>query len=150
MAESRINFEDNSKLPFMTSPYRDLTDEELENVDHPAALERMQAAIPPNATELGCLAYELDHSPGLSWRIEAHFYLVPNTQVKGSWFVVRIMWDDNWGNYQWSTDAMGSGYANADEAARSMMTALFEHWTHEDEEEHDPAVAARREFLKRL
>ena len=150
MAKSRINFEDNSELPFMKSPYRDLSDEELENVDHQAALERMRAAMPAEAIELGCLEYDLDHSPGLSWKMEDYFFLIPPSPRTSKWVLIRIYWDDNWGSYKWSNDATGHGFTDADKAAKAMVKALFDSWSHEADEDDDPAVEARRDFLKRL
>ncbi len=164
MPNPHIDLEDDTRLPFMTSPYRHLAEHDGDEgdegvaadgsddteVDHKAALKRMQAAIPPDATELGCLEYELDHSPGLSWRIEDHFYLVPAEQPNGGWFIIRISWDDNYGRYAWCKDASGSGFASASEAAASMVKALFDSWSFSDEDEPDPGADARREFLARL
>ena len=156
MPTPSIDLQDNVKLPFMKSPYRDLSDEELENVDHQAALERMRAAMPAEAIELGCLEYHLDHSPGLSWKIEDHFFLVSLSPKPGKWALIRIYWDDNWGSYKWSSDATGHGFTNADKAAKAMVKALFDSWTEseqapeEDETQEDSAAEARRAFLKNL
>lgn len=158
MPQPNIDLDDDARLPFMKSPYgvadeddhAEADESDEEEMDHPAALERMQDAIPPDAIELGCLEYEIDHSPGLSWRIEDHFYLIPINPAAGAWSVVRITWDDNYGRYDWCKDATGKGFADAKHAARTMVKALFDRWHGDTEEEESPAAEARHAFLRRL
>jgi hypothetical protein len=155
MPHPNIDLDDDARLPFMKSPYGvadedDPAEGDEDAMDHPTALERMQDAIPPDAIELGCLEYEIDHSPGLSWRIEDHFYLIPINPAAGAWSVIRVTWDDNWGRYDWSKDATGKGFADAKDAARAMVKALFDRWHGDAEEEESPAAEARHAFLSRL
>ena len=141
-------------LPFMRTQEQDFGDE-AEDVadqspDEPTSdevLKQMQAVIPTDASSLGTLEYHLDHSPGLSWKIEDHFYLVPLRGAKYEWALIRITWDDNFGRYQWAEDAVGSGFGDARAAARAMVSAVFKSW---DAEDDGAASDAQQEFLKAL
>lgn len=110
-------------------------------------LEQMEAAVPEGAIALGTLEYHLDHSPGLSWKMEDHFYLIPLKGEKYDWALIRITWDDNWGQYEWVVDAVGSGFSDSRAAARTMVAALFERWGGKEDGE---ATKARRAFLEEL
>jgi len=141
-------------LPFMRTQEEefdeqeeDVADEDPEEPTSDEVLEQMQAAIPADAKSLGTLEYHLDHSPGLSWKIEDHFYLVPLQGEKYEWALIRITWDDNYGRYQWAEDAVGSGFGDARAAARAMVAAVLKSWGTEDE---GVAADAQREFLEKL
>jgi len=122
-------------------------DEDPEDPTSDEVLEQMQAAIPADAKSLGTLEYHLDHSPGLSWKIEDHFYLVPLKGEKYEWALIRITWDDNYGRYQWAEDSGGSGFGDARAAARAMVAAVFKSWGTEDD---GVAPDAQQEFLEGL
>jgi hypothetical protein len=153
MPEPVISFYFNVNLPFMHKQQDgeeevDSDDDDDRSVDE--VLEQMEGALPDDAIDLGCLEYEIDHSPGLSWRIEDHFYLVPLKGEPYEWALIRITWDDNYGEYDWAVDAVGSGFSDAKEASRAMVFELFERWRKEEDDEDSPAIDERKSFLRRL
>jgi hypothetical protein len=156
MPDPVIMFDVRLQLAFMQEPDEELLDDEDEELanepeedpDPAEVLEAMQDAIPKDALSLGCLEYEIDHSPGLSWRIEDHFYLVPLKGEPYEWALIRITWDDNWSAYQWCQDAVGSGFSNPRDAGRMMVAELFNRW--DDCEEGDAVSEARKDFVAGL
>jgi hypothetical protein len=158
MSKPVIMFDVPLQLAFMQEPDDELLDDEdnelanepEEDPDPAEVLEAMQDAIPKDALSLGSLEYELDHSPGLSWRIEDHFYLVPLKDDPYQWALIRITWDDNYGSYGWAAGAFGSGFRDAKEASRAMVFELFERWRKAEDDEDSPAIEERQSFLRRL
>jgi hypothetical protein len=157
MPEPTVELDIELDLPFMREQEDEepVDEEEVdgedgdddEEAEPEEVLERMQSAVPADAVSLGTLEYDIAHSPGLSWKIEDHFYLLPLRDAKYEWALVRITWDDNFGTYEWANDAVGSGFSDARAAARAMVAAVFESWTSEDDGE---AAEARSEFLNGL
>jgi len=152
MSKPVIDFNTAVDLPFMRSAESEDADDGDGDGDgeREAELEQMEGALPDDAIDLGCLEYELDHSPGLSWRTEDHFYLVPLKGEPYEWALIRITWDDNWSAYQWCQDAVGSGFRDAKEASRAMVFELFERWRKEEDDADNPAIDERKSFLRRL
>jgi hypothetical protein len=148
MSKPVIEFNTAVDLAFMrSSEFEDADDGDGER-DREAELEQMEGSLPDDAIALGSLEYEIDHSPGLSWRIEDHFYLVPLKGEPYEWALIRITWDDNWSAYQWCQDAVGSGFSNPRDAGRMMVAELFNRW--DDCEEGDAVSEARRDFVAGL
>jgi hypothetical protein len=154
MPEPTVELDLELDLPFMreqedleSADEDEVDDEGAEGAEPEEVLARMQSAIPADSVSLGTLQYDIAHSPGLSWRIEDHFYVVPLQGAKYEWALVRITWDDNFGTYEWANDAVGSDFTDARAAALAMVAAVFESWTSEDDGE---AAEARREFLNGL
>jgi hypothetical protein len=148
MSKPVIEFNTAVDLPFMRSPESEDADDGDGERDREAELEQMEGSLPDDAIALGSLEYEIDHSPGLSWRIEDHFYLVPLKGEPYEWALIRITWDDNWSAYQWCQDAVGSGFSNPRDAGRMMVTELFNRW--DDCEEGDAVSEARKDFVAGL
>jgi hypothetical protein len=148
MSKPLIDFTTTVELAFMRIHESDDAEDSDRERDREAELEQMEGALPDDALDLGCLEYEVDHSPGLNWRIEDHFYLVPLKGESYDWALVRITWDDNWSAYQWCQDAVGSGFSSPRDAGRMMVTALFNRWN--DCEEDDAVSEARKGFVARL
>ena len=145
MENHNISFEE-FVLPFMQDPYADI-DEEVDPPDRLEILERMEGAVPERAVFLGTIEEEIDHSPGLTWAVEDHYYLVPLLSPEHQWAIVRIRWDDNWSRYTWTGDARGAGFANATDAGGAMVEALFTHW---QIDLNDPYKSEYRTLLMRL
>lgn len=150
MPEPVISFDFNVNLPFMHKQQDG--EEEVDSDDDDRSvdevLEQMEAAVPKDAISLGTLGYDVDHSPGLSWKIENRFYLIPLHGEKYDWALIRITWDDNWGQYEWAEDAVGSGFDDPRSAARAMVAALFQRWGIDEEDAAESEAAeARQEFL---
>jgi hypothetical protein len=148
MSKPVIDFNTAVDLAFMRSSESEDADDSDGERDREAELEQMEGALPDDAIALGCLEYEIDHSPGLSWRIEDHFYLVPLKGEKFDWALVRIAWDDNESLYQWCQDAVATGFKSPKEAGRKMVAALFNRWN--DCEEGDAISEARKDFVAGL
>jgi hypothetical protein len=141
-----LNFDDFS-LPFMKNPYPEECGEEDENSDRIQIFETMENALPKSAIHIGSIENDVDHSPGLSWKIEDHYYLVPLRGKEFEWALFRITWDDNWGRYEWASDVRGSGFSDSKEAARVMVAAMFESWSFDLKSDE---FEIYRDFLKKL
>lgn len=145
MASHIITFEEFT-LPFMKDPYGD-ADAKGASPHRLEILEQMEEAVPKRAVLLGTVEEEIDHSPGLTWGVEDRYYLVPLQSRDYQWAIFRIRWDDNWSRYTWTGDARGAGFANAKDAGRMMIEALFTHW---QIDLRDPDNSEYRALLKRL
>ena len=145
MRKSVISLSDGVALPFMQDLYPE-DDGDLD-IDHDKMLEQMVAALPKETTKLGVLSCDLDHSPGLTWRVEDHYYVLQVRDPKYEWVLVRVFWDDDSGRYDWSQEAVCSGFSDGKAAGRAMVAALFAHC---DFDLQDDAYAAHREFLEGL
>ena len=77
MSKPLIDFTTTVELAFMRIHESDDAEDSDRERDREVELEQMAGALPDDALDLVCLEYEVDHSPGLNWRIEDHFYLVP-------------------------------------------------------------------------
>jgi len=126
MPSPKVSFDESVELPFLVDFYPD-DDVGEDDVDHAQILERMEAAVPKSAVKLGVVDFELDHSPGLTWKIEEHYFLVPIRGGKYEWALVRVHWDDNMARYEWAEEAVGSGFKDAQEAGRAMLAGFLEH-----------------------
>ena len=146
MPKPQISFQDGVDLPFMIDLYPE-DDDGDSDPDHNKILKRMKAAIPKQAIKLGAVERDLDHSPGLTWRIEEHYYLLPLQGQQHDWVLFRIHWDDDGGRYEWSQDAVGSGFTDGKAAGRAMAAAFFKEC---DFDLADDDFAHYRDFLERL
>jgi len=148
MPQPIVDFTATVELPFIRRQETEDANDGNGERDREAELEQLEGALPDDVIDLGCLEYEIDHSPGLSWRTEDHFYLVPLRGESYEWALVRITWDDNWSAYQWCQDAVGSGFSSPRDAGRMMVTALFNRW--KDCEDGDAVSEARKDFVAGL
>lgn len=125
MSPASISFEDFT-LPFMKETECDdeLVDED--EVDPRELLKKMKASVPDDAIYLGSVKAEAYN--WTSWQTKDKYYLIPVSGDGFEWALFRISWDDNWGRYEWSADARGSGFADAQDAARAIAEALFKNW----------------------
>lgn len=146
MPKPQISFQNGVDLPFMIDLYPE-DDDGDSDPDHNKILKRMKAAIPKHAIKLGTVEQDLDHSPGLTWRIEEHYYLLPLKDQPHDSVLLRIHWDDDRSRYDWSQDAVGSGFEDGKAAGRAMAAAFFEAC---NIDMADEGYAHYREFLKRL
>jgi hypothetical protein len=79
-------------------------------------LEAMEELVPSRARFLGNLTNEIAHSPGLTWVIDDHYYLLPCEKNGYTWALFRIAWDDNWGRYEFQAEARIRGVTDPMEA----------------------------------
>ena len=145
MQKPVISFEDGVALPFMKDLYPQ--DDGESDIDHDKMFEQMEAALPQESIKLGVLSCDLDHSPGLTWRVEDHYYVLHVRDSTYEWVLVRIFWDDDAGRYDWSQEAVSAGFKDGKAAGRSMVAALFEHCAFDLQDED---YADHRDFLKGL
>jgi hypothetical protein len=108
--------------------YDDEDDSELERAEQ---LEKFQELIPDYVISIGVIGDEIDHSPGLSWDIEEHFYLIPGNSDEFDWGLFRIHWDDNWGRYEYCTDAVIKGIKDPRIASRKLVEFMFSEWSYD-------------------
>jgi hypothetical protein len=137
---SKINF-DRFSLPFMD-------DGIVDSDDYPEAsdvLDQMEAAIPEEAKFIGVFEDEVDN--WTSWKIEDHYYIIPLIDDEFEWALFRISWDDNHGQYNWSSCARLSGISNQKRASRFMMESLFQHWRIDL---NDPQNSHRKDFIDEI
>lgn len=138
---SRIN-SDSFNLPFVVED-----DEEEYPSGKAEQLEYLQNQVPAQCIFLGEINSELDHSPGLEWDVEDHYYLMPWEGPEYDWALFRITWDDNWGNFGWSADARIKGAADPKTAGRKLFRALMKIWEYDLRKKE---YAAYRNFLNSL
>lgn len=119
-------------------PYEGIYDEESGEytLTNEEVLRQMRDSIPPEAIYLG---YLYDEILGfcITWVQRIYIYIVPwNESDDYDWALFRISWDDNWGKWEWSTEARISGIDCHKEAGKLMTKALFESWGYDlnDEE----------------
>lgn len=107
----------------------------------------MWSAIPKQAIKLGVVERDLDHFPGMAWRIAEHYHpLLPRGQ-KHDWVLVgRHLDDDGW-RYEWSQDAVGAGFTDG-KAAGWATAAAFLKGCNFDLDDDDYTVY--RDFLERV
>lgn len=137
---------------FMKEPYPPVDeDSEVEiTYDHAKIFEKMENCLPKSAIPIGRLDDDIADRPCYSWKVEDHFYLLRLRGQEFEWALVRIHWDDNWGHYEWATDARGSGFKNAADAAHQLMRAVIKSWNmYEDDESYEP-YRALLERLKKI
>lgn len=136
-------------LPFLSVPKEEVLDEdeELEDLDKDEQLQKMEALLPADAISLGCLSGEVAHSPGLTWELEDYYYLLPWKEDGYDWAMVRITWDDNWGQFDWTTDARIKGVKDPKQAALQLFQGLIEHWNIDLEDADNESYV---EFLESL
>lgn len=78
--------------------------------------------LPDNATEIGRLENDIDHSPGLSWQVDLTLFFVPIPGEDGSSFcLLRLDWDDNWGRWDWLVEGAVSGASDGDSARAFLL-----------------------------
>ena len=87
----------------------------------------IESTNPSGATLVLSVNDEIAHSPGLTWDVDAHFYLVESAPDTGGkfWVLFEISWDDNWGVWQRSVLQGIKGIADRDQAADFL---LAEYW----------------------
>ncbi len=134
-------------MPFMQDPYPEVQEDDEDDPDHAEILKKMVKAVPPTSIFLGRVDNEINDRPGYTWREEDHYYLVPFAGDVKRWALIRIHWDDNYSRWEWSMDATGSGFNNAKEAARVLVTAMFNQWSIDPSSEEYEHYGV---FLKRL
>lgn len=146
MQSPRVSFDESVELPFLVDFYPE-EDDGVDDVDHAQILERMESAVPKAAVKLGVVGFELDHSPGLTWKVEEHYFLVPIRAGRYEWALVRVHWNDDMARYEWAEDAVGSGFKDAREAGRAMLAGFLAHC---DIDLADEGNAEYLELLERL
>jgi hypothetical protein len=134
MKPPTINY-DGFELPFFKDG-EELSGEDEISFSKSEQLEQMQNQIPEDVRFLGEIGSEIDHSPGLTWETEDYYYLMPWKGTGHQWALFRISWDDNWGRYEWTSDARISDVEDPNEAARLMFKGLMDKWGYDltDEE----------------
>jgi hypothetical protein len=120
-------------------------DEEENEYDRYAELERMQDMIPADAIEIGTFEDEVENFT--SWEISNHYYVIPWKGKDFDWALFRISWDDNWGRYDWDACARVAGVVEGRTAAKLMLQALFEKWGYDLESDDHKAY---RDFIERI
>ena len=133
-------------LPFFSG-----LEEKLDHKDERYArkkhLSLMQNLIPKDVLFLGSIDSDIAHSPGLSWEIEHHFYLVPGTSDLYDWGMLRISWDDNEGKYEYIAEVVVKGIKEPKEASRRIVEFLFAEWSYDTDDEDNQIY---KEFLDRI
>jgi hypothetical protein len=107
----------------------------------------MQSLIPKDVLYLGSIDSDIDHSPGLSWEIKEHFYLVPGTSDLYDWGMLRISWDDNWGKYEHIAEVVVKGIKEPKEAGISIVEFMFAEWGYDLDDEDNQIY---KKFLESL
>jgi hypothetical protein len=116
-------------LPFLPteSELAELQDTESDKHLSPTeAFDYLETLLPSNTIFLGQLEDEIYNFT--SWKTDDHYYLIPEPGGGWDWAILRYTWDDNWGRWEWSTDARLKGFSDAKEAARTLLKGLFDRW----------------------
>ena len=133
-------------LPFF-SGLEEKLDHEGDRYARKKHLSLMQNLIPKDVLFLGSIDSDIAHSPGLSWEIEHHFYLVPGTSDLYDWGMLRISWDDNEGKYEYIAEVVVKGIKEPKEASRRIVEFLFAEWSYDTDDEDNQIY---KEFLDRI
>ena len=146
MPDPILNFDD-FVLPFIKNlpDYPDEEESESEDfsfdTSHQKAL--MEEALPAEYTFLGTIDTNVS-----TWSMEADYYLLSVKDESFDWALIRINWDDNWGQWEWAFDARLKGLKDQPlKAARLMLTELWKTWSIDLSSPEDRAY---RQFLERL
>ena len=103
----------------------------------------MEEALPIDYYFLGTIDTTVSN-----WSMEADYYLLPLKDESFDWALIRINWDDNWGQWDWAFDARLKGLKDQPlEAARLILTELWKTW---NIELSNPEDLEYRNFLVRL
>ena len=112
---------------------------ELEfNSDSTDILKLLERINPPDATLVLTVDSEIDHSPGLTWKVEHYFYLVrvaSSSDAAEAWLLFEISWDDNEGIWQRSVFKELEGVADQEQATALLLN---EYWESINVETDDP------------
>jgi hypothetical protein len=137
MQSTSLNFDD-FELSFLTQPSNEEAEEYEEEIDTDEAKEKMESLIPDTAFYLGVVEADIDN--WTTWSLKDEYYIFPLNEEGYDWALFRISWDDNWGRWDWSFDCrLKNGSINYKEAARIMLSALWEKWgldIHDSENEN--------------
>lgn len=136
-------------LAFLNKPKEQAPheDEEQEELSKHQQLRKLKELLPAETISLGRLSGEVADSPGLSWEIEDYYFLIPWKTDGYDWAMVRLSWDDNWEQFDWTTDARIKGVQDPKQAALQLFQGLLEHWNIDLEDEDNASYV---EFMERL
>lgn len=95
--------------------------------DHDTIKECMERIIPKEAKLLGSI--DMDVENWTTWEIKDDYYIIPLKNDYFDWAVFRIVWDDNWGRWDWCFDGRIKGFKKAPfDAAKTFLTNAWEKW----------------------
>lgn len=118
------------------NPPADCWDDDGERVlENQQVLEKMEDVIPSNAISLGVFECVVENFT--SWHTNDHYYVIPWEGEGFDWALFRILWDDNYGVWEWDTCARITNVSDGHKAAKAMLTALFESFGYILEEEEN-------------
>ena len=132
----------------LSNKSEDISEEDIEEEeDNDIIKENMESRIPKSAIYLGPLEYDTENGPN-SWITRDEYYIYPLQNDEYDWAIFRISWDDNWGRWEWSSDARIKGlFANYKEAARLLLYKLWENWQLDlNDSENNPYVNFLKQF----
>ena len=146
MQEPILNFDD-FVLSFIKNvpDYPNEEEEESEDFSFDSSQQKalMEEALPIDYYFLGTIDTTVSN-----WSMEADYYLLPLQEESFDWALIRINWDDNWGNWDWAFDARLKGLKDQPlEAARLMLTELWKTWNIDLSNREDRAY---KNFLARM
>ena len=97
----------------------------------------IESSNPRGSSLVLTVKHEIAHSPGLTWHVEHHFYIVETTPSRNDtseWTLFYIGWDDNEGVWERDVFRSVSGAASDSEATDLLLAEFFQSTNLEDDD----------------
>ena len=137
-----------SKILFNESPPLDVYLDGNDRTLKLAIFNAIESSNPPGSSLVLTVKHEIPHSPGLTWHVEHHFYIVETTPSRNDsreWTLFYIAWDDNEGTWERDAYRSVSGAASDSEAADLLLAEFFQSMNLEDDDAWAIALGPYRE-----
>ncbi len=79
--------------------------------------------LPDSAWEVASFEDEVDHSPGVTWKIDITLFVLPLKGKLSGMALLELGWDDNWGRWEWRCPAAVSGSVTSELAEATLLAA---------------------------
>ena len=121
--------------------------------DRREVFELIEGTNPPGSYLVLSVDDEIADRPGLSWDIEAHFYIVEiacETKGERAWASFEISWDDNYGVWQRSTLHGVQGSIDQSQATDLLMNQYWESLNLDEDDDWAEVLKPFRDRAKKL
>lgn len=109
-------------------------------------LDNMLDDIPKEAIVLGRTQYEINN--WTSWQNDDVFIILPLQDAAWQFVLIRIVFDDNWGEWGWTFDCRIKGnFKNFKKPAKLMIKDCLQRW---GVTEDDEGFAVYKKLLQRI
>lgn len=99
-------------------------DDEEQYLDQLEWRAREMSRTPDAAREIASFDNHIDHSPGLTWEISCTYSVVPVSEEVQPFALLVLVWDDNWGRWNWEVQSGVQGAPSFRAAGKFLMAQL--------------------------